>query len=161
MAAASIGWWLIPALVVVGLVALVLAWRPLRGILHEIQAERARELFALQREWLEAKFIDMAAASGKPRGLRWKDCEWESPVKFARERKTGQLTALVGVAVAFEAVAGSDMEGLPSVGNLRNATAIFFFHRGQWHTTGRALFNMNPDEALDRFKAQYEPVEMG
>ncbi len=156
----EVGWWLIPALLVAGLVALIIAWRPLRGIFQEIQIERARELFALQRERLEAKFLDLAAASGKPRGLRWKDCDWANEVQFARERTTGQLAALVGVTIRFEAVAGGDMEDLPSVGNLRNASAVFYFRRGHWHTSGRALFNMNPDEALNHFRGQYERVEV-
>jgi hypothetical protein len=157
---AEIGWWLIPALIVVGLVGILVAWRPLRSILQEIQAERAIELFALQRERLEAKFMDLAAATGKPRGLRWKDGEFENPVQFARDRATGQLAALVGVTIQFEAIQGSDMEGWPSVGHLRNATAVFFFSRGHWHPSEKPLFNMNPDEALNHFKAQYERVEM-
>ena len=48
------------------------------------------------------------------------------------------------------------MEDLPAVGNLRNASAVFFFHRGQWHTIGKAVFNLNPDEALNHFHKQYE-----
>ena len=48
------------------------------------------------------------------------------------------------------------MEGEPAVGNLRNASAVFFFHRGHWETVGKAVFNMNPGEAIDHFKNQYE-----
>jgi hypothetical protein len=154
-------WWLLPALAAVAVIAALLVWRPLKAILQEIQTERARELFALQRERLEAKFLDMAAASGKPRGLRWKDCDWASEVRFARDRTTGQLAALVAVTIRFEAIEGGDMEHVPAVGNLREATAVFYFSRGQWHTSGKALFNMNPDEALDHFKGRYERVELG
>jgi len=57
--------------------------------------------------------------------------------------------ALVPVTIQFEAIAGSDMEGLPAVGNLRNASAVFFFDRSKWQTAGRAVFNLNPDEALE------------
>ncbi len=119
----------------------------------------AREAFKLQRERLEAHFLRAAAATGKPRGLRWADIEWEQEVLFARERTTGQLAALIGATIAFEAIEGSDMEGLPAVGNLRNASAVFFFQRGQWHTVGKAIFNMNPDEAIEHFKHQYERLE--
>jgi len=139
-----------------GLVALVLLWRPLRRFGREVQLERARELFRLQRERLEMEFLKAAAASGKPRGLRWKDCQWDNGVEFVRERRSGQIAALVGVTIQFEAIEGSDMEGLPAVGNLRNASAVFFYQRGQWHTVGRAVFNMNPDEAVLHFKNQYE-----
>src|SRR5262249_57355931 len=120
--------------------------------------ERARELFLLQRERLEGKFLSVAAGTGKPRGLRWKHCAFEQELELARDRSTGQLVALVPVTVQFEAIQGSDMEGLPAVGNLRNASAVFYFQRGQWHTAGRAVFNLNPDEALDHFQKQYERV---
>jgi len=116
----------------------------------------ARALFLRQQPQLQEAFFAAAAASGKPRGLRWKACEWEPAVEFARERATGSLTALAGVVIAFEAVEGGDMEGVAAVGNLRNASAVFFFHGGQWRTTGKAVFNLNPDEALVRFQNQYE-----
>jgi hypothetical protein len=128
-------------------------WRLLRP---GPSAERARQLFQQQRERLELLFFQAAAASGKPRGLRWKAIEWESGVEFARERASGQLAALVGVTIRFEAIEGSDMEGLPAVGILRNASAVFFFHRDRWHTTGKTVFNLNPDEALAHFQHQYE-----
>ena len=96
---------------------------------------------------------------GKPRGLRWKACDWNGPLAFARERRTGHLAALAGVTIQFEAVEGSDMEGLPAVSNLRDASAVFFFHRGQWHTVGKVIFNMNPTMAIEHFKNQYEPVQ--
>lgn len=144
----------------VGMVALAaavaLGWRPLRKMGRAIQLERARELFALQRERLEAMFVSAASATGKPRGLRWKDCDFETDLELARDRQSGQLLALVPVTISFEAVEGGDMEGVEAVGNLRNASAVFFFQRGQWLTVGKAVFNMNPDEALEHFKNQYE-----
>ena len=150
--------WLIPVILLIVVLVLIFSWRHLRFFGREVQAERAQELFALQRERLEAKFLDAAAASGKPRGLRWKACDWEPGAEFAREVATGKLTALVGVTIQFEAVEGGDMEGLPAVGNLRNASAVFFFHRGQWLTAGKAVFNMNPNEAVEHFKNVYERV---
>jgi hypothetical protein len=121
--------------------------------------EQARAAFRDRRPKLEAQFFRAAAASGKPRGLRWKACDWADCVEFARERASGRLTALVGVTIQFEAIEGSDMEGLPAVGNLRNASAVFFFDHGQWVATGKAVFNLNPDEALEHFKEQYERLE--
>ena len=119
----------------------------------------ARELFARQRPRLQDAFFEAVAASGKPRGLRWKALEWEPAVEFARERSTGDLAALVGVIVQFEAVEGGDMEGVAAVGNLRNASAVFFFHGGQWRTTGKTVFNLNPDEVIARFKEHYERLK--
>lgn len=150
--------WIIPAAVAVAAALAYLGWRWARPVGREIQAERARELFLLQRERLEAKFVDAAARSGKPRGLRWKECDFAPEVAFARERRTGQLAALVGVTIRFEAVEGGDMEGLPAVANLRNASAVFFFQKGQWLTVGRAVFNMNPAEAIEHFRTRYEPL---
>lgn len=119
----------------------------------------ARDLFLRQRPRLQDAFFAAASASGKPRGLRWKALEWEPGVEFARERSTGELAALVGVVVQFEAVEGGDMEGVAAVGNLRNASAVFFFRDGMWRTTGKTVFNLNPDEALARFGNQYERLK--
>jgi hypothetical protein len=51
------------------------------------------------------------------------------------------------------------MEGLPAVGNLRQASGVFFWRGGRWRTAGRAVFNLTPGEALAHFKGQYERVE--
>jgi hypothetical protein len=148
--------WLVLAALAVGAVLGLALWRPLRSFGRAVQGERARELFRLQRERLEAGFLTAAAATGKPRGLRWKDCQWGPEVEFVRERGSGQIAALVAVTVRFEAVAGGDMEGVPAVGDPKNASAVFFFHRGQWLTAGKAVFNLNPGEAVAHFKNQYE-----
>src|SRR5687768_14914641 len=145
--------WIALGVLVVAAVAWF-GWRRLHSFGRQVAVERARELFKLQRERLEAQFLQAAAATGKPRGLRWKDCQWDDPVEFARERETGEVHALVGVTIAFEAIEGSDMEDLPAVGNLRNASAVFVFRGGRWTTNGRALFNMNPDEAVRHLAGQ-------
>lgn len=131
-------------------------WRWLFG--RSLSLPKAREQFALRRPALEDAFFRAASTSGKPRGLRWKSLEWQPGVEFARERATGQLAALVGVIIAFEAIEGGDMEGVAAVGNLRVASAVFFFHQGAWHTTGKTIFNLTPEEAISHFGAQYERV---
>src|SRR4051794_11735629 len=83
-------------------VALVLGWRPLRRFGRHVHVERAREAFRLQRERLEATFLQAAQASGKPRGLRWSDCDFDSDVLYVRDKTTGELAALVGVTIQFE-----------------------------------------------------------
>jgi hypothetical protein len=150
--------WVALGIALVAIVLILSIWRPLGRWGKEIQVERARELFRLQRERLEANFMSAAARTGKPRGLRWKDCDFEDAIELARERETGRLVALVSVAIQFEAVEGSDMEGLPAVGNLRNASAVFYFECGQWLTGGKAVFNLNPAEVIEHFKNQYEHV---
>ncbi len=134
-------------------------WTALGRLFRRREDPRAAAgLFERERARLEQEFFQAAAGSGKPRGLRWVGMEWEPGATFARERATGRLAALVGVTIRFEAVEGSDMEGLPAVGNLRNASAVFFFHGGGWYTTGRTVFNLNPEEALAHFGRQYERV---
>lgn len=140
------------------MVAAVLTARPLRAWAQRREAERARQEFKRRRELLEARFFDLAAASGKPRGLRWLDCDWLESVTFARDRKTGLLTAFVAVNIRFEAIEGGDMEDVAAVGNIRDAAAVFHYERGSWGTGGRALFNMNPQDALERLNAQFEPL---
>jgi hypothetical protein len=137
---------LIGLLVVAGLIGILVVW------LRPPNVQAARDLFLRQRQDLETQFFTAAASSGKPRGLRWKAIEWDLPIEWAREPQTGKIAALVGITIQFEAVEGSDMEGLPAVGNLRNASAVFFFDHQRWHTVGRTLFNMNPDEAIQHFK---------
>jgi hypothetical protein len=150
-------YWLIPLVAFLFLAALFVATR------RRLQRERtelqfAQDLFAQQRPQLQEAFFQAAASSGKPRGLRWHECQWEAPVAWVRDRHTGQLLVLVGITVAFEAIEGGDMEGLPAVGNLRNASAVFFWQDGRWQTAGHAIFNLNPDEAVLHYGQRYERV---
>ena len=119
----------------------------------------ALERFGRQKDELRRAFFAAAAASGKPRGLVWKSIEWHEGVVLVRERQTRRLAALVGVTIAFEAVVGGEMEGVAAVGNLRHGSATFFYHRGAWHAAGKTIFNLLPDEAVERCAAQYERVE--
>ena len=123
-------------------------------------ARRAVRLFHKRREMLEAKFFDMAQGQGKPRGLKWLDCEWFDNVTFARDKNSGLLTAFVSINIRFEAIEGGDMEGVAAVDTVRDAVAVFHFHEGSWGTGGKALFNMNPQDALQKLVAQFEPVQM-
>lgn len=131
---------------------------PLKRRMRSNEGRRALQVFRLQREMLEAKFFDIAATLGKPRGLRWIDCSWEDNVTFARDRETGLLTAFVAVNIKFEAIEGGDMEDVPAVDTIRDAAALFHYQNGRWGTGGRALFNLNPDEALIRLENQFEPL---
>jgi len=149
-------WWCLAAgLLIVSLVA----WWKLRGVGGQIQHERARELFRLQHERLEAKFLDAAAATGKPRGLTWVDCEFEPNLELVRDVRTKQLMGLVPVTIKFAAVAGGPMEGVEAVDNLRYATAVFTFQGGQWIPDGKARFNMHPAEVIEHFAGQVVRVQ--
>lgn len=148
-------WWAVPA--VCAFAALIYAWyvratRPTRAEREAEEFGRARRAFHRERERAEAKFFEMAAAGGKPRGLRWKDCEFDDGVAYARDKHTGELRALVAVTVAFEAIEGGGMEDVEAVGNLRAATAVFRFGEGRWTTDGRVIFNLNPTQAIAHFQ---------
>jgi hypothetical protein len=135
-----------------------LFFRPLRTWWRAREAERAVRAFRLQREVLEAKFFDIASSLGKPRGLRWLDCNWQKAATFARDRSTGLLTAFVAVNIRFEAVEGGDMEGIAAVDTVRDASAVFHYQGGRWGTGGKPLFNMDPESALVRLEDQFEPI---
>jgi len=122
-------------------------------------SENARREFLLRREWLEAQFLTLASERGIPRGLRWVDCDFDNDVQFARDRSSGQLRALVAATIRFEAIEGGGMEDVEAVGNLRAATAIFFFDGKKWSTSGRALFNLNPAEAIQHYRHELDMVD--
>ncbi len=141
------------------MVAIAIARRPLLRYARRREAEQALKSFRLKRELLEARFFDIARTLGKPRGLRWIDCDWQEKVSFARDAHSGLLTAFVAVNIRFEAIEGGDMEDVEAVGLLRDAAAVFHYKRGVWGTGGRALFNMNPQDAVERLRDQFVPLE--
>lgn len=132
-----------------------LAWRRRRAVARRAEA---LESFDGLRTELEPEFLSAAGATGKPRGLRWTGCRLAGPATFAADRTTGDLYALVGVTVSFEAVAGGGMEEVEAVGNLRAATAVFVHRGGRWTTDGRVVFNLSPEAALAHYQESLELV---
>lgn len=147
----SAWWWL----AIVPILAVAAAWfwlGPWRERRRTAEFAASRRDFHHRREGLEAKFVQLAGASGKPRGLRWTNCDFDDGVAYARDRQSGALCAFVAVTISFEAVEGGGMEEVEAVGNLRAATAVFRFVDGHWTTEGRAIFNLNPTEAIAHFR---------
>ena len=132
--------------------------RSLRRRRRAWKVQQAQREFHFQRERLEAKFLDYAAATGKPRGLRWVECEWNNQPVFVMDRAENKLAAFVGVTIRFQAIEGGEMEDVPAVKDLRTATGIFHYEEGRWITIGKVLFNLEPDQVVARFKDQFEPV---
>lgn len=141
-------------------VALIIAFTLGRVALRRrrLQLQHAYDLFHLRREWLEAHFVTLASNSGRPRGLRWVDCDFDDDVVFARDRQHGGLRAFVGVTIGFEAIPGGGMEEVEAVGNLRAATAVFLCDEDTWTTDGRTIFNLNPEETVRHLGNELEPV---
>jgi len=138
--------------------AMAVALRPIRAARAAEKLARAQRDFHRQREQLEAKFIDRAAASGKPRGLRWTDVSFDDDVVYARDRRNRLLKALVAVEVSFEAIEGGGMEEVEAVSNVRAATAEFLYDGGRWCTEGRVYFNLAPTAAVKYLSADLELV---
>jgi hypothetical protein len=138
--------------------AVAIAVRPLRAARRAEQLARVQRDFHRQREQLEAKFIDRAAASGKPRGLLWANVSFDDDVIYVRDRRNRRLKALVAIEVSFEAVEGGGMEDVEAVSNVRAATAEFLHDGGRWCTEGRVLFNLAPAAAVKYLSADLELV---
>jgi hypothetical protein len=157
--AVSPDWIALTALAIRALVALVL-WirgRPARRLANRREAARQ---FHARRAELEPAFLAAANATGKPRGLRWVSTRFDPSVLFAADRSTAELYALAGATVSFEAIEGGGMEEVEAVGNLRYATAVFAYRNGHWSTDGRAVFNLEPAQAIERFGDSLEPLQL-
>lgn len=153
MDAASL--YIVVGLAILGVVAIALGiWLRSRGKRKQPRVDfiSARKQFSLQREFLEAKFETLASQSGRPRGLIWKYCDFQSEVQFARDPANDQLRAFVAVTISFEAIEGGDMEDVAAVSNLRAATALFSYVDGRWMTDGRTIFNLNPQQAIEHYR---------
>ena len=147
-------WLLIFALLVVAW----LVWVLVRPTLFARRIQRALRQFVRDQSALESAFFQAAASSGKPRGLAWKQCSFQQGVTLARDRANGDLVGLVGVTIGFEAVEGGGMEEVEAVGNLRAGTAVFVFNGNAWSTQGRAVFNLEPREVIERYRESLDPL---
>lgn len=153
------GWlWVVLGVGAALAITIAVLWRPIRSAMRATEYERLRKDFHRQRERLEARFFQLASNSGRPRGLRWTNCDFEDDVAYARNRRSGDLSAFVAVTIAFEAIEGGLMEDVEAVGNLRAATAVFNVDNGRWQTEGRAIYNLNPTEAIAHFRDNLEIV---
>jgi hypothetical protein len=151
----------VAAVAAVASLGVFLGVRPLQLARAAERLARARRDFHRQREPLEAKFIERAAASGKPRGLRWLDVEFDDDVVYARDRRRGQLKALVAIEVSFEAVEGTvmdDEDQAEAVGRVRAATAEFVHDGTRWQTNGRVYFNLAPSATVKYLASDLEMV---
>ena len=133
-------------------------WRRWRKAQQGARRKLAMLEFPDLREPLQAEFLQAAGATGKPRGLKWKQSDLHEGELFATDRANGDLYALVGVTVSFEAIPGGGMEDVEAVGNLRSATAIFIHRQGRWTTDGRVVFNLEPHQALEHYQQALEPI---
>ena len=155
----SITFWIVAGVVAVAAAVLGgLVARPVIVARKRRRMEKAKRFFHQQRERLEARFVDIAQQSGKPRGLRWSNCDFSDDVSFAYDRENSLLMALVALTISFEAIEGGGMEEVEAVGNLRAATGVFYLEGDRWATKGRVIFNLEPAEAIERFHRVLMPI---
>jgi hypothetical protein len=135
-----------------------LSWTVVRPKLFARRVRRAELEFGQNRKELESKFFQDASRSGKPRGLAWKQCAFQNGLLMGRDRANGEIVGLVGVTISFEAIEGGGMEDVEAVGNLRAATAVFINNGRAWTTQGKAIFNLEPREVLERYPESLIPI---
>jgi hypothetical protein len=138
--------------------ALFFYWRPLRAANRQARFAKARRDFHARREWLEAKFIQLAAAQSKSDSPRWNDCTFADDVAYVRHRKTGAISALVAISVAAEDPETRLLFGGEAVGNLQLGTAVFRLHRDHWDTEGRAILHLSPAETVRHFQREFQII---
>jgi hypothetical protein len=139
-----IGLLLLPGVAVAGW---FLAARPLRDFLDTLRFDKARLQFRQQREWLEARFLSALARTDPLEAARWDDAHWHNDVRWARDRQTRRLLALIGV----------EFDANPFEDTVRHATALFEYRKGHWIADGKRVDALRPDEALRRH-GRYDPV---
>ena len=149
-------WWLPIAAVV--LLAAACLWYPRRRTSGRVRLVQAKRRFHAQREGLEAKFIQLAAAHAEPNAPRWADCSFADDVAYVRNRSTGELSAFVALTVGAEGFDRLPAGGADAVGDLQAGTAVFRFDRDHWVTDGRAFLNLSPNEAVRRYGDDLEVV---
>jgi len=98
------------ATLLLGLAALWLTWGALRRHLFERKVAKAQTQFDRRRDEVQEEFFSAAASSGKPRGLKWTECDFHDGVLFAVDRTSRELYALVGATIRFAAIEGGGME---------------------------------------------------
>jgi hypothetical protein len=150
-------WWVVVAAAAL-LAALAWIWFPRRRSMPESRLAEVRRDFHRQRERLEAKFMQLGSYPTNRDAPRWIDCDFEDDVAFARNRATGELTALVGVTIEIEDLERRSAKTGDAVGNRRAATAVFRFHVSHWETDGRAIFNFTPVEAIRFYQRDLEMI---
>ena len=151
---AELWWILLP--VGLGAVAGLMVWTPrFRRTMCLYRLREIRRRFHQQRERLEMKFLCLASQGSLAPGAPWMDCEFEDEVAYVRNRRSGQLCALVGILLRKRDPWG----GLPPSGVCRVGTAIFRFARNRWDTDGRAVLNLSPSETIRFYQDALEVLD--
>ncbi len=131
----------------------LIAWWSYQRFAEVFRFDRARDQFRLQREWLEARFLNSLTRTDPIERLRWEDAHWRDEIVWARDRKSRRLLALIEV--HFDPDPFDDLPDHPP----RLTTVLFEYHKGHWTADGRRLDEIRPSEAFLRDR-QFEPVAL-
>ena len=154
----SLAWWLLIAALAVAVLGVVF-WLTQQKVVPRAMLTQAKRRFHAQRERLEAKFIQLAAAHANPDAPQWTDCTFDDDVAYVRSRTTGELSAFVAVTIATEDADDAPRGAADVIGNLQAGTAVFRFDHDHWETDGRAILNLTPSEAVRHYRNDIEVVE--
>ena len=117
-----------------------------------------RDEFERRRADFLRMWFYTAARSGSPRGLHWVSWIDTGSTVWAKDRAGGRLLALVPAVLQFEPVEGGAMEDVPQAREPRAVVAVFRYGRGVWETDGRAIFNLDPQRAIERSDGRWVPA---
>lgn len=119
--------------------------------------ERARAALPQQAPELQQQLRAGITSAGELPGLDWHQAEFCETALLARDRLNGSLYALVGVMVLQEVA--EHAEAVPPAGRRRCVTALLQWGDGRWAVAGRALFDMEPRTALERYARHVEAID--
>ncbi|MFO0849717.1 MAG: glycosyltransferase family 87 protein [Gemmataceae bacterium] len=128
-----------------------LAWRLLRPTGADPTA------FPTERAGLLEAFRRAASAGGSARGLRWVAVEPNGEPLVVRDGKTGEWVGLLPTVVRFEPEPGSDLEDVPQAREPRPVTAVFVCDGVTWTPTGKAVFNLSPEQYVAKDGGRFAP----
>jgi hypothetical protein len=142
--------WVSAITVIAVLVYLFLRW--IQRLLLAIRLERAQESLRLQQQRLEEMVLRQGMASGKPRGLKWRRCQFQGEPIWLHEAEKDQLAVLVPLIIEFDPSGDSEGWEGDMVNEPRQGVILFYFRRGEWETGGRVLFNLSPHQVAQQLE---------
>jgi hypothetical protein len=115
-----------------------------------VRLERARESFRLQKSRLEELLVRQAQTHAPIRGLKWRQCQFTHEPLWLLDARHRHVATLVPIAVTFQPETPAAFGDDPSLEEPRHGVVLLVFSRGQWHWSGRTLFNLSLTQAAEK-----------
>jgi hypothetical protein len=129
-------------------------WRPVVRFWHGIRFEKARALFHRERERLEARLVKQIAVPVVTGEVEWLDCDFDDQVTFLRDRRTGELLALVAVTLGPETPWAVELDETSH----GHGVAVFRFDAKHWTTDPKVHMNLTLEEMIRGFSGTMEVI---